>query len=180
MKSNRPLIALTFLVALAYSGCAEKNKLTNETDSDKPQSFQLSDLHGKWVGDFDTTWTLSGHLFLKDTLRGESAYPKDVKERTKIVKKEIEPIISNMAYTFNSTKAFHGSVQGTKIEGNYSATQENDNAFKVLVKIPGRDSIDSKRKSPDRQLKMEIKMVSKDSVQITLDGTTIAFIRSKP
>lgn len=140
--------------------------------------FNDADLVGQWKGDFDETWKVSKSAFMKDTLRGEDAYPKDPAEKEKVVRQEVEPIINNMAYDFRFDGTFSVDINGIKDEGKYRVEEKGDNTFTVILSVETPSGKDEKPGSVETEMKFTI--LDLETIDIFYNETSIIFKRIMP
>lgn len=108
-------IALLALVAAACGG----PKITATT------------LHGRWKGDFEASWPLSKDAFLKDTMRGAAAYPKDPAEKERIVRGEMKPVVDEMVHDYKADGSLDKTAMKKTTSGRFKVTNDTAPVFEV-------------------------------------------------
>ncbi len=173
MKTKFKNVLLLALISFVVTATSCTKKETTKT------TFDAADLAGTWKGDFEKSWEVSKDDFMADTIRGEDAYPKDKSAKEKIVRQEIEPIVSGMVCEFGNDGKFKGQVMGDKLRGKYEAAKEDSNSFAVTVSLPTRKRPYQKNPTPERKLKLEIEFLNQDLILVRIDNVAIAYTRSK-
>lgn len=119
-SSTRCTLALT-AAALSYAACG----------SSAPKS-----LIGTWAVDFDATWKESLELFLKDTLRGGAAYPKDPVEKAKVVEKEMREFLAPTRFEFTEPATLSCNLGGKAQKATYTQAPPSGDLWKLTVAKP--------------------------------------------
>lgn len=115
-------LAATAVVMLS-PGCGEKPGAKGPAEMTFTRAATAADLEGTWKADFAESWTLSREGFLKDTMRGASAYSKDPAEKEAQVKKEVEAFLGGMTQTY---------LPGGKMTQHFMS-EVNDGEYKVTA-----------------------------------------------
>ncbi len=168
MYQRLSVFSLVTLIATLSAGCGKN-----------PASFSAKDLNGHWKGNLEKSWKISKDDFMKDTLRGEDAYPSDEAEKAEIVKKEFASIINNMEYRFSSENEFEVFNNGqSQASGTYKSERQEDGTLKLtLTTTPKENRFSKDGKTSSRTVELSIKFDNRKSIQLTMEGVTIAFDR---
>ncbi len=100
-----------------------------------PASKQL--LLGSWQADFPASWAISKDAFLKDTLRGAAAYPKDPAEREQAIHDEMQAFVGSMRLRLGADDQATMSVQGKDQSGKWQVLATDGRSMQV--KLIGRE-----------------------------------------
>lgn len=160
--------SLALLICLGFTGCP-----TTQSD------FSAENLNGHWKGNFEKTWKISKAEFMKDTLRGENAYPKDQAEKEKIVKGEVEPLIGQMEYLFTGDNEFQVLMDGREqASGTFEFEKTSNRQLKLeMATTPKKSRFSKDGKTNSRKVNLEVKFQNRDSIEVTMQGVTIVYDR---